>query len=228
MAIAFAQAIKKQCNGTAGGTSASVTTTNGSTFVLVTSDPNTDLTISDSKSNTWAQAGSDTAIGGVTGQIWYTTTNTGGASHTFTVTANTGTMASAFHVIEITGQTTGSGVYDSAATATASDAASPFTVTSGTLTQANNLAIGFIWSNGAPTTWTAGGSFTKRSEETDDSTYWTNAVATLVTSATTAVTPSWTTSGGANTTGNMVVAFKEAAGGGGSTAGRSRMMMGFG
>lgn len=210
----IAQTIKTQ--GTSSpATSGAVTTTNGSTFVMCTGTQNTVSTIADSKTNTWTTTGSALSSGGLTGNCWYTTTTLGGASHTFTLTMASGSIDAAFYVLEITGAS--ASPHDAAARATASDAATPFTVTSNTLAQANNCAIGFIFSNGSPATWTAGGGFTKLSDETNDGLYWTNAIGWLLTSSTTAVTPSWTVSGSGSTTGNIVVVFKEAAGGG-STA----------
>jgi len=190
------------------------TTASGSTFVVAVSfDHTTHIVtgISDSKSNTYTLAGT----AGDFGSVYYCSNCTGGASHTVTITFD-GAEFPIVHFLEITGAATSS--YDSAVTAKAEDAASPFTVTSGTTSQAAELLVSFIASNSGsnPVSYSESSGFTIQQQDGDGSNYWTSALATRIVSSTGTFTPSYTGSGITGST-NIVIGLKEAASGGSST-----------
>lgn len=138
---------------------------------------------------------------------------TGGAS--VTATANfSGSPFPSGSLIKCTGAATAS--YDSASLATGTDGTSPYTITSGTFAQADNVVIACIEQNSGTSGAYASSNFTVLGSETDISNYWLHCIAKLVVSATTAVTPSFTRTNGTNTTSSLAVfGIKAAAGGGG-------------
>lgn len=200
-------------NNTSSGTSAATTSGVGDVLEVSIADNNSAAVVSDNKSNTWTQIGTDLAAGVVTGQKWYAVVASGksGSGHTITVTF-TGVGNSTPIWRRISGAA--ASPLDSSASAQGTDSTSPFTVTSGTLAQANNYVSADIFCDGAAGGYTAGGGFTKFQEQTNDALYWTQAAGDLTTSATTAVTPSWTVSGSiGGGAGLFVTVWKEAAGG---------------
>jgi len=191
------------------------TAASGSTFVVAVSfDHTTHIVtgISDSKSNTYTLAGT----AGDFGSVYYCSNCTGGASHTVTITFD-GAEFPIVHFLEITGAATSS--YDSAVTAKAEDSASPFTVTSGTTSQAAELLVSFIASNSGsnPVSYSESSGFTIQQQDGDGSNYCTSALAPRIVSSTGTFTPSYTGSGITGST-NIVIGIKEASGGGGATA----------
>ena len=201
------------------GTSATTTVTttagtstggSGSIGVLVCSfDPGTtNNTPSDSKSNTWTIIGA--VVTGIGKTVWYKSENwTGGASHTATMTF----AANAFptlHLIEVTG----------AATTTPQDinvsgvpTASPYTISSGTLAQANEVLIASLEQNVGSAGNYSSSNFTILSDEPDVVNFWTSGVGKLVVASTSSVTPSFTRANSTNgNSGMRVVSFKEAGG----------------
>lgn len=211
MAISLAASGLIDVNNVTSGTSASFTSSAGDVLYVVVSDNNAAATISDNKSNSWTQIGTDLTAGVVVGQRWYCVPTTTGTGHTITVTfsgvANstpvwTRITGAAASPLDASGSTQGLGLSRA----------------SNTLAQANNLVISDVFCDGSAGSYTAGGGFTKYQEQVNDSLYWTQAASSITTSSTTAVTPSWTVSG--NTGGGagmFTTVFKEASGGGTDT-----------
>lgn len=193
-------------------TGAGTTQATGSTFLICTSfDPGvTDNTPTDSKSNTYTRIG--TAQTGNAKVTMYKCENgTGGASHSATHTFS-GSAFPTCHLIEITGALAAS--FDQTAQGI-DGSGSPWTLTSPTLSQANEVVVAMVESNGS------GGAngdysssnFTILSSEPDFSNFWTSGVAKLVVAATTAVTPSFTRANEntSATCGLILATFKEGA-----------------
>lgn len=200
-------------------TTAGVTTQgSGSTFVLFCIyDSGSFTSVADSKGNTYASliAELNDGPGGFACRALYCENGTGGASHTFTLTAG---LPSVF-MVEVTGGLT-SGILDKAPTAL-QDNASPYaSTTTGVLSQAAELAIGFIGSNcGGTANHVSGGSFAagdRLDQVTDGTNFWTGATNAKVVAATTALATSWTEALSSRTI-NMIATFKEGAGGGTTT-----------
>jgi hypothetical protein len=179
--------------GTGGGntatTTAGTTSGSGSTFVVCASWDQTASapTVSDSKGNTYtAQGTPQSDVLGAYIQIWVCQNGTGGASHTATF-STTGASYPTVHLIEVTGAEAAS--LDKIAQG--SDSSPPFTVTSPTLSQADEVVVCICADNTTSGAY-ASSNFTIISSETDIANYWTSAVGVLVVAATTAVTPSFT------------------------------------
>lgn len=200
--------------GTGGGntatTTAGTTSASGSTFVAAVSwDASaTSPAVTDSKGNSYTGLGTPQAdTFGAYIQLFVCQNGTGGSSHTATFTT-TGSSYPVIHLIEITGAAAAS--LDQIAQG--QDFASPFTLTSPTLLQADEVVIS-VCANQNGTGNYATSNFTLLSQEPDTSNYWTSGVGSLVVAATTAVTPSWTK--GAGAAGLALATFKQASGGGG-------------
>ena len=134
----------------------------------------------------------------------------GGASNTFTVNFSAAAFATV-HAIEITGSSANPAKDVSVS---ASDASSPWTITSGTLGSADQVIITLIGTDGGSGATYSSSNTTILSQEPDGGNYWTSAVSKLVVSATTSVTPSFTAAAGTSS-GLVLVSFKETASGGG-------------
>lgn len=187
------------------------TTTTGSTFVIAVSfDAGSDVsTVSDSKSNTYTQIGTTLSSDGAKKALYRCENGTGGASHTATVTF-TGSSFGTIYFIEVTGAAAAS--FDQ--TAQGTDAASPFTVTTPTLSQADEVIVTLI-GNGAgnnPMSY-ASSNTTVLEQEGDGSSFWTSAISKAVVAATTAFSPSFTNASG-NTCALITATFKQASGAG--------------
>lgn len=197
-------------NNTSSGVSAATVSSVGDVLYVVIADNNAAATVTDSKSNTWTQIGTDLTAGVVVGQRWYAVVASGksGSGHTITVTF-TGTANSTPIWRRISGAS--ASPLDSSASTQGVNAS----LASGTLAQANNIVFSDAFCDGAAGGYTAGGGFTKFQEQTNDSLYWTQAAADQTTSATTAVTASWSVSGNAGAgLAQFVTVFQEAASGG--------------
>lgn len=198
-------------------TTAGTTATSGSSFALLVSwDETVSIsgTITDSKSNVYTAVGTPqgdwTSTWG-TSQWFYCENGTGGTSHSVTVNF-TGTAFPTAHLIEVT-SANGAPVFDTAADAQVQDAASPYTVTSGTLTNATSVVLSGCGANRGADGAYSSSNFTVLSQEPAVSSFWTSGAAKLVVSATTAVTPSWTVLNRSETAGVTVIAFYEPAAG---------------
>lgn len=201
----------------------------GDTLVLIVAfDPATtvsSVSITGSGSDTFGAAKvSATGLGKIAAYVCENAT--GGAS----VTATANFSAAAFptaHLIKCTGVATSS--YDSASLGSALDATSPYTVTSGTFAQANNVVIAALETNWGTTGAYASSNFTLLSSEPDVANFWTSAVGKLVVTATTAVTPSFTRTNDAGGNSRVIVfGIKESVGGGGAANQRALLILGVG
>jgi hypothetical protein len=211
MAIAVGQHTSASTTGASAVTGNLTTQASGSVIVLICGYSSGGFTsVSDSKSNSYTTAVAEIADAsmGAAARILYKENATGGATHNFTLTATAGSLL----VVEITGAKT-SGALDKAPIGLV-DTASPFTSTStGTLTQAAELAVGGIVSNaGGTASFTAGASFTRQDQITDGTQFWCSALGTLITAATTAINTSWTEAGTSRSL-NLIATFMEAAAG---------------
>lgn len=173
--------------------------------------------VTDNKGNTYTQRGKVSRAGGFTAFLYTCENATGGAGTI--VTLNIGfTEYPTLAAVAISGVVTSS-VLD-VLTTDGLDTAQPWTLSSGTLTQADEIVFGFLGSDSgsSTSTFTEGSGMTKLGEVTDSALYWTGALAYVVVAATTARTQSWTSSvAGSNST-QIVASFKAAAGGGPITA----------
>ena len=212
MAGSVANARKANTSGANATTTTSFTSTAGSTIWVGVSDASGQgsLTISDNKGNTYTQiATTRTSASGAQIRRYYCANIAGGAGHTVTATWGSNSDATV-HVLELAGVATAS--LDSAASAQADDNNPPWTVTSGTLAQADSIAVAMTGTafNG---TWSESSGFTVQTQEGDNNLYWTGCAASRVVAATTALTPSFTISGGGSDCAVAVDIFKASAGG---------------
>jgi hypothetical protein len=212
MAGSVANARKANTSGANTTTTTSFTSTAGSTIWVGVSDASGQgsLTISDNKGNTYTQIGTTrTSASGAQIRRYYCANIAGGAGHTVTATWGSNSDATV-HVLELAGVATAS--LDSAASAQTDDSNPPWTVTSGTLAQADSIAIAMTGTafNG---TWSESSGFTVQTQEGDNNLYWTGCAASRVVAATTALTPSFTISGGGSDCAVAIDVFKASAGG---------------
>lgn len=211
--MAVANARKANTSGATATTTTSFTSTSGNTIWVGVSDASGQgsLTISDNKGNTYTQLGTTrTSASGAQARRYYCANITGGSGHTVTATWGSNSDATV-HVMELAGVATAS--LDSAAAAQIDDSNPPWTVTSGTLAQADSIAVALTATafNG---TWSESSGFTIQTQEGDNNLYWTGCAASKVVSATTALTPSFTISGGGSDCAVTIDVFKASAGGG--------------
>jgi hypothetical protein len=209
--------------GTSSGSSVSTTAgtsaASGSSFCLVLSwDASQTVTapVQDSKSNTYSAQGSAQADGnGGLLQAYTCENGSGGTSHNITINFS-GVAFPTAHLLEITGAST-TPVDKIAQT---QDTSSPYTVTSPTLSQADEVVIGLCGANqGLPGSYSSS-NFTILSEEPNSTNFWTSCAAKLVVSSTSAVTPSFTCSGRTGPAAVALVTFKQASAVGPTLMGR--------
>lgn len=213
MAGSVANARKANTSGATSTTTSSFTSTAGNTIWVGVSDASGQgsLTISDNKSNTYTQIGTTrTSASGAQIRRYYCANIAGGSGHTVTSTWGSNSDATV-HVLELAGVATAS--LDSAASAQIDDSNPPWTVTSGTLAQADSIAIAMT-GTAFSGTWSESSGFTVQTQEGDSNLYWTGCAASKVVAATTALTPSFTISGGGSDCAVAVDVFKAAAAGG--------------
>lgn len=205
MAISIGIAVK--ANGASSATTAAQTTTADSGIqvqVSCSAASGSPPTVTDSKGNTYTQIGSGVQINSNPGStfIYKNEGGTRGSSHTFSVTANDVTLL----VVEILGT---SPVVDVSSTGN-TDTTSTYDSSTVTPTVADFALVGTVAAGGIISSWTAGLSFTKQLEETNDALYWPAALGTLlVTGGSGSYYTSWTTGTGGTTFGLHVVAWKE-------------------
>jgi hypothetical protein len=212
MAGSVANARKANTSGANTTTTTSFSSTAGSTIWVGVSDASGQgsLTISDNKGNTYTQiATTRTSASGAQIRRFYCANIAGGAGHTVTATWGSNSDATV-HVLELAGVATAS--LDSAASAQADDNNPPWTVTSGTLAQADSIAVAMTGTAFAGT-WSESSGFTVQTQEGDNNLYWTGCAASRVVAATTALTPSFTISGGGSDCAVAIDIFKASAGG---------------
>lgn len=195
-------------------TAAGTTAASGSTFVIgVVYDAGaTGTTPTDSKGNVYTKIGTtQTTANGEKVELWAKQNGTGGASHTATFTTVNNNFCCLF-LIEITGALAAS--FD--VTAQGNDAASPFTITTPTLGQANEVVITLCAANsGVTSTNTYSSSNTTiLAQESAGASFYTGAISKLVVASTSAVTPSFTCTTG-TAAGLITATFKDVTAGGG-------------
>jgi len=198
MALAVGQVSK---GGTPGGTTATTTAVNtatsGSTFeVAVIYDGTSFTSITDNKSNTWTQVGTETTINGSNAKCrrYKKEGGAGGTGHTVTVTCASGIIVVLF--MEITGST----VVSDGTPSQAQDNASPFASPSITTTSATTLLTSVVWgdSGSNPATTAESTGFSVQVSELDGSSYWVAALATRAVTSTGTYNSSFTQSGTTN------------------------------
>lgn len=198
MALAVGQVSK---GGTTGGTTATTTAVNtatsGSTFeVAVIYDGTSFTSITDNKSNTWTQVGTETTINGSNAKCrrYKKEGGAGGTGHTVTVTCASGIIVVLF--MEITGST----VVSDGTPSQARDNASPFASPSITTTSATTLLTSVVWgdSGSNPATTAESTGFSVQVSELDGSSYWVAALATRAVTSTGTYNSSFTQSGTTN------------------------------
>jgi hypothetical protein len=209
MAASVANSRKALTSGTSTTTTTSFTSTAGNTIWLSVSDQSGTgaLTVGDNKGNVYGQIGT-TQTGGTSGaqlRRYYCANIAGGAGHTVTVTWP-GASDAVVCVLELAGVTT----TPLDQSAQAQDSASPWTVTSPTLTQADEIAVTAV-SGAWGGTWSESSGFTINQSEGNDALYWTSAAGSKVVSATTALTPSWSITGGGTWSAVSIDTFKASA-----------------
>lgn len=204
-------------------TTAALTTTTGSTFVVVACKYGAAgaTSVTDSKSNSYTQIGTD-YTNGATINVWKCENGTGGASHTATATAaSSDWWWVAF--IEISGAAAAS--QDQLVDFT-NDTSSPFTSgTTGTTAQANELILAALYSDNysGADSWTWGNSFTELATGIEFGRYGNMAVGYRIVSSTGTYQSSVTTTGSPSNVTTLIVTFKEAGGGGPTYTDRGSM-----
>lgn len=210
MAIALGAHAKVTGSGVTTLTTPGVTTqASGSSFYITISDTTLTTSVSDSKSNSYTQVGSDQSNS--TGlRVFQCQNGTGGASHTATVNWTSGSGDPFVCFFEVTGAATSS--YDSGSLnqGTNNDT---LTVTTGTLAQAAELVIATVSTNSSGASLPVG--FTLIEEETNGGLYWPGEVCYKIVAATTAVGATFISLG--STMVATIFGVKEASGGGGTT-----------
>jgi hypothetical protein len=179
----------------------------------VSTDP---TSVTDTAGNVYTQRGKVSRAGGFTAFLYACENATGDAN--LRVTLNIGFTEYPTMAVAVMRDVVTSSVLD-VLTTDGVDTAQPWTLSSGTLSQADEIVFGFLGSDSgsSTSTFTEGSGMTKLGEVTDSNLYWTGALAYVVVSATTARTQSWTSSvAGSNST-QIVASFKGAAAAGGIT-----------
>lgn len=196
---------------TGSGASASGTTTTGSTLIYVTAyDPGATLNsvALSGASGTFSAVGTvaTTSIGSKISA--YVAENITGSGSTVATPSWTGTPAATGWLVEVTGAATASLDVNVQVSAKAS----PYTLASGTLGQANECLIVFVANDdGSSAVYTASSpaGLTILGQNNDTTNFWTSAVAKLLVTSTASVSPTFTLSAGTNVA-IKIATFKEA------------------
>jgi hypothetical protein len=201
-------------SGTTSLTTGSITTlSSGSTFVVSNnSEGGRANTPTDSKSNGYTATRAEATSGSGGGcRLWYKENGTGGSSHTATVTYS-GSSLPSITLTELTGVDPAS--FDSGSANGGNDNGSPYTITSGTLAQADSIVLCLLGSDTGsnPGTLAESTGFTIYASGLNGAVYWVSGMAYKVVSATTALTPSWTAVGASDCV-LQIAAFKASSGG---------------
>jgi hypothetical protein len=176
--------------------------------------PTDPTSVTDTAGNVYTQRGKVSRAGGFTAFLYTCENATGDAN--LRVTLNIGFTEYPTMAVAVMRDVVTSSVLD-VLTTDGVDTTQPWTLSSGTLAQADEIVFGFVGSDsGGPSdTFTEGSGMTKLGEVVDSGLYWTGALAYVVVSATTARTQSWTNSGGGANSTQIVASFKGAAAAGG-------------
>lgn len=199
--------------GSSAVTSAVTTQESGSVIVLavVVADGTSVTVPADSKGNTYTKVGNDDIFADGNKKLqWYVCENAiGGAGHTATVQVSPDDSVTVLFQ-EITGAAV-AGAVDTAVTAGGNDTSSPFEITSGTLSQPNEILLSMFGGNvgtNAASTETSG--MTKTAEEQNGGSFYDLALAYRIVNDTTPYTASWTRDT-ATDCGLGIIGIKEAA-----------------
>lgn len=222
MAIDVGQSAVNSVSASASVATGAITTAaSGSSFLYIVQYDQSFTSLVDSKGNSIGTPilaeSSISYFSGLKTRIYLCTNGTGGASHTATLTQS-GSGAANVYLIEVTGGALSS-LLDVISTPV-EDNATPFTTNlTGTLSQANELAIAVYAFNtgGGTATATFGNSFTAVKAVTDADLYYTSAVGKLVVAATTSIQGSVTLSAGTGAWG-LILTLKAAGAAGPSVA----------
>lgn len=190
------------------------TTSGGTALISFFYDSSAPTAVTDNKGNTYSLIATR-SLGGMN-CWWYASYNiTGGAGHYATVTTS-GNAWPSMHFAVFTGVQ--ASPLD--ANVTSSDTGGqPWTASTGTLAQADEVVVSFVGfdGTGGNQTFTEGSGFTIASQKGDGNNYWPSAVGYKVVNSTTAVGASWTTDGpgaGSAQAPMMMVSLKASSGGG--------------
>jgi len=221
--MAYALITNAASNGLNGGTTTGVDTT-GATLLILTvgwyDGTTADVTVSDSKGNTWTPLTkkSDT---GLSTRMWYCDSPTVGSAHTFTVSGS-GTY-SAVSVSAWSGSTTGAyGTENSAYSAVANSLAA------GSVTPAvDGSLVVTACSFAATGTFSIGSGFTITNQQNyNGATNEGHAQAYLIQGTAAAINPTWSQTGGATQIETVIATFAPSGGGGGSAIPKIIQQMG--
>lgn len=189
---------------TQSGTSAE----SGSSFLLLVSwEDGPDISsVTDSKGNTYTLLGSvQNPSGSPNSAQYFCADGEGGAGHTATINFSGNNIYGVAHLIEIVGCT--ANPLDKHVQGT--DGSSPYTVSTGTLAQADEVVVAFFApQTSANPTNHASSNMDIISAEPNGSSYWASAVGATVVSSTDSFTPSFTGSGLSGTAYLAVMTFK--------------------
>lgn len=199
--------------GNAGGfdtfaTSSGITTTAGNPAFIFVISALSGTSVSDSKGNTWTPIGGNiTTSDGVMGRLWYCAALVGaGSGHTAGYTSGS-TFGTVFF-LEFTG------TIDTASIGSIADNGAPWTVTSGSFIDADELAVVFVGGgNSSGTEVYAASGYTKALDQ-PDSNWYTACVFTKQLASSSAETATVTlTSGTVNTTALFILGVRSPSGG---------------
>lgn len=224
MAIAFVQSpAAVQGNNETSRTTAAITTTEGNLVVIGTTCSNNFTSVTDSKSNTWSLATSQTTWGGDPIRLHYAILAAGkaGSGHTFTISSSAGAYM-VLCVAEYSGVEASSPLDK-----TQTNTATASTLDSGTTAltaQANELLLGyFTQSLGSAVTWVAGTDYTLRASIGGADVGAIGALVDRLVSSTGTYNATATNGGGSAAYAGLIATLKDvtAGGGGGGQAPRS-------
>lgn len=192
-------------------TTASVTSTNGSTFVVCMGGDGTPTTPTDSKSNTYTAIAAQLDLTVNHSRCYQALNATGGASHTFSGVV-TGSTTMSLVAVEIT--TTGT--ISAGPSNAGSDTTTPFVSPGITTTAGSSTLVAFemLEGNGATYTPTRGDGFTPQDSETDGNTFFPAYSATLLGASASSYNTSITLSATPDSTANWIMSYNEGGGGG--------------
>lgn len=179
--------------------------------------------ITDSKSNSYTQIGTEQTIGGFKARLYYVENATGGSSHTFTLTTGGGNIFGTVLALEVIGGATASSLDQSNQQ---TDSASPFTSPSITTTNANDILVSACMSDGIanPMDFAESTGFTVNITRNSGASFYPMALGTRIVSSTGSYNSSWTTASGANAA-VFIASFKELAGAGAAVKARFYQML---
>ncbi len=208
-------------NSTDGASTAAVDTqATGSTFVVdFVWEGAAFSSISDNKSNTYTQVGTEQAFGPGTAKTrrYHCINGAGGTGHQVTVTTGGGQVYMSVFLTELLGVATASAV--DGTPGQAADDASPFTAST-TTSNADDVLVAFVATNSGanPTTYAESTGFTVQEAVSDGVSFYTGATATRIVSSAGTYTPSFTQSAGDGDSASVRVTAYKAAGGGDTAA----------